>query len=640
MKIRPDAWIKQFLETQLEGLTGHIYHAGFPFDRVRWGEEDYVDENVNPGWWVYEQTAYWVDGLTRCALLLENQEYLEQARKMIFGVFEHADEDGYLGPKFLKENKPWNRWPHVVFFRACMALYEYTRENVILEKLSDHYLGNKVDYSNGRDVNNIEIMLWLYGKTKKKALLDYALETYAAYNEKAEDDNCDRQALSDKKPYAHGVTYNEYFKLGAMLYIYTGDKKYLKVSVNAYEKIDQYFMLPSGCHCSNEFLINNDYMQSSETCDVTDYSWALSYLLKATEDGTYADKIETCVFNAGIGAVLEDFKGLQYFSCANQILADVQSNHNMFFSGTPWMSYRPNPGTECCPGNVNRFMPNYLLNSFMQTGEKIYSMLYAPCTVEAEIEGKRVSIQEKTMYPLEEKVSYLIRTEGEFTLHVRKPRWAKEFVVSLNGKKREISIENGFAAVRVREDCKIEVEMISEVQAHKTKGKVWFSKGPLVYSLGMKGDRRIDQEGSHVDTAFPAYNIYPNEEWRYCVTGTPTFVPNEHAERFDLDMPLPYLEVSAKVIKNMELDHRKRIRHCYDLYHRKYKYRQGDFTFTPRLMPNSQMILDEESEKKVKLYPYGACKLRMTVFNFRTSHEKMKHNIYTDSGTVQTPDKF
>lgn len=29
MRIKPDGWIRQFLETQLEGLTGHIEHGHF-----------------------------------------------------------------------------------------------------------------------------------------------------------------------------------------------------------------------------------------------------------------------------------------------------------------------------------------------------------------------------------------------------------------------------------------------------------------------------------------------------------------------------------------------------------------------------------------------------------------------------------
>lgn len=617
MRIKPDGWIRQFLETQLEGLTGHIEQAGYPFDRVKWGDPDYNKEGANPTWWVYEQTAYWLDGLTRCALLLENEAYLNTAKEIIFKVFDNADEDGYLGPDFLKVNVPWNRWPHVVFFRACMALYEYTEDKQILEKLKKHYLGNRVDYSIGRDVYNIEIMLWLYGKTGEKELLTYAEESYALYNEKAKDDNCDKRILSDEKPYAHGVTYNEYSKLGAILYQYTKKERYLDVSVKAYEKMDRYFMLPSGCHCSNEFLISNDYMQSSETCNATDYTWALSYLLAATKDGSYADKIETCIFNAGIGAVLEDFKGLQYFSCANQILADAKSNHNVFFEGETWMSYRPNPGTECCPGNVNRFMPNYLLNSWRQEGANIYSLCYAPCEMKTQIEGKTLSIKEITNYPFSEKITYEVETESVFTLYLRKPKWAEQFLLFKDGVACHTKDDGDFIAIEIDGNCRIEVEILSEIQTHKQQGKIWFSKGPLVYSYGMKGDRQIDADEQKSSPDFPAYNIYPNKEWRYCITGKPTFVSNESAKAFDLDEELPYIEVPAKVIDNMQLTQKTRVRQCYDLYNKKYRYKNGDFVFTPRLMSNRQMVLRSGSEQKIKLYPYGACKLRMTVFNYR-----------------------
>ena len=75
MKIRPNGWIRSFLETQLTGLTGHIEEAGYPFDTVCWGEADYASDNENPQWWVYEQTAYWLDGMLRCAIALEDANY-------------------------------------------------------------------------------------------------------------------------------------------------------------------------------------------------------------------------------------------------------------------------------------------------------------------------------------------------------------------------------------------------------------------------------------------------------------------------------------------------------------------------------------------------------------------------------------
>lgn len=618
MKIKPSRWTETFLKTQMEGLTGHISHAGFPFDTVSWGGQDCksTQEDDEPTWWFYEQTGYWLDGFTRCAILLEDQNALATAKEIIYRVFDQADEDGYLGPQIIKKNLPWHRWPHVVFFRSCMALYDATGDALILEKMTDHYLKSRVDYSQGRDVYNVEIMLWLYGKTGEKALLDYAEESYASYNKAATDDTTDRQALSDKKPYAHGVSYNEYFKLGAILYLYTKKEQYLDVSIKAYQKIDRYFMLPSGCHCSNEYLIGNDYMQSSETCNNTDYTWALSYLLKATKNSAYADKIEKCVFNAGTGAVLENFRGLQYLGCANQILADTYSNHNTYFKGESWMSYRPNPGISCCPGNVNRFMPNYLLNSWYQEENNLYLFCYAPCTMETEINKKRVIIREHTNYPFNESVDLDIQTATSFTLYLRKPAWAKTFAVKINGQSCKTDGQDGFISIAVTGNCQITVVMDSEIQTHKQQGKIWFSKGALVYSYGMKGDRQPVLDSQNPDPDFPALNIYPDQEWRYCITGMPQFIPCENAQKFDLDTPLPCLEVSAKVIENLDFTRKTKVRQCRDLAIKKYKYKTGNFVFTPRLLPNQKVVLKPDSEQKIKLYPYGACKLRMTLFNY------------------------
>ena len=321
-KIEAKGFLKDFLKTQMKGLTGHIEEAGFPFDRIKWGEADVIINDKNPGWWVYEQTAYHLDGFTRAAIILGDRENIAKAEEIIYKVLNAPDFDGYLGPRFLKETTGWNRWPHVVFFRACMALYEYNNDENILSRLTDHYLKGNTDFSLFRDVLNVEIMLWLYGKTNNIKLLNLAEKTYLDYQEKCNDDNCDKVALSNKKPYAHGVSYNEYSKLGAILYSYTNEKKYLDASIAAFKKAEMLFMLPGGCICSNEFMINKNYMQSYETCDITDYTYSLAYMFKATKDTHYGDNIEKCVFNAGLGSVTEDFKALQYFSCANQFISD------------------------------------------------------------------------------------------------------------------------------------------------------------------------------------------------------------------------------------------------------------------------------------------------------------------------------
>lgn len=179
--IKPLGFFKNFLISQMDGLTGHIEECGYPFNAVCWGEEDFNTTNGTPNWWVYEQTAYWLDGYLKAAILLEDKEKIEKASKIIYKVIKNADEDGYLGSKNLKKAMG-SRWPHVVFFRACIALYEYNNDQKIVDALVKHYLKSDYQYRFFRDVFNVEIMIYLYFITNNKSLLDLAVESYQKYN--------------------------------------------------------------------------------------------------------------------------------------------------------------------------------------------------------------------------------------------------------------------------------------------------------------------------------------------------------------------------------------------------------------------------------------------------------------------------
>ena len=126
--IKPQGWLLEYLKTQMNGLTGHIEQAGFPYDRQFWGADKLEPFKSSSFWWPFEQTAYYIDGYVRTAVLLGDPALISKAEEMIYPALEKADEDGYIGPLELKEiQDDCTRWPHVVFFRACLALYEYNK---------------------------------------------------------------------------------------------------------------------------------------------------------------------------------------------------------------------------------------------------------------------------------------------------------------------------------------------------------------------------------------------------------------------------------------------------------------------------------------------------------------------------------
>ena len=632
--IIPQGWLKKYLQQQKDGLTGNLQAAGFPFDTVGWdnfdkeNDEKIIDntiaENNWAAWVPYEQVAYWLDGMERCGELLSDKSLIAHTQKSIDYVIDTKDPDGYLGPKFLKFSNGWFRWPHVVFFRMLIAKYSAIKDNKVLEAICKHYLNSAEDLSSNRDVINVEIMLWAYLNSGDKRLLDLAEKTYANYNKNCSDDNCVASQLSHKKPYAHGVTYNEFSKLGAILYAATGNKNYLNPSLAAYKKIDRHFMLADGLHSSCEFMLGNDYMQSHETCDVSDYTWAIGYMLMATGDGIWADKIERCIFNAGIGSVEENFKALQYFSCPNQLILDNTSNHNLFFKGDKWMSYRPNPGTECCAGNVNRFFPNYCARMWMQKQNDIFAVLYGASKVSYNINGINIKISEQTDYPFDDRIKFVFKTPQKLKLRffVRIPAWCENPQIFASGKEVKVIAKDGFALIEREYENGDEISLIlpSEIKMcnYKNKG-CYVEKGPLVYALGMKGERIIDTKETKCTKDFPAYNIYPDKAWNYGMCADISqvgFTKNAMSDTpWNMDNAPFNITVTARKINGWELQNKRKIN--WISTHRipiKLKQKVGKFTFTPRL-PTQKFIEKNGLGKyeKIKLVPMACAKVRLTI---------------------------
>lgn len=635
-EIKPGGWLHRYLEIQREGLTGHLEAAGHPFDRMGWGAQKNVADpnaNVAENWWPYEQTGYWIDGMVKCGYLLADDFLINKAKEDIEYVLAHSDTDGYLGPKFMKEAVNWNRWAHAVFFRAVLAYYGATKDKRIPGALKAHYLSGTSPHSDLREVCNVEEILWTYERTGDEKLLEHAVKAYKGFQESYGSNDTSLESMaSDRVSTEHGVTFNEIAKLGAIMYIYTGQEEYLSATLNAYRKLDRDQMLIDGVCSSSEHLRGKDPLDSHETCDVADYTWSLGYLLMATGDAAYGDKIERACLNAAPGSVTSDFKGLQYFSSPNQVVADKSSNHNLFFKGSKWMSYRPNPGTECCPGNVNRIMPNYVSRTWMKDGEgAIAAVLYGPSSIltTAGENNTEVRITEETDYPFSEKIDFHVQVSEpvKFTLKLRIPGWCEAPQLTVNGKDEERALKPGTFIDLEREYAdgdKITLTLPMKLKcSHWPRNGVGIERGPLVYSLRVEEDWQTDDTERNCTKEFPAWDLYPASKWNYALDINEEALEQEieviHKEAalepWSIHKAPILLKVPAREIKGWELERSKEIlSQRNDTGKMEIVKLEGDFCMTPQL-PEAETIRDRAGEREmVTLVPYGCTKLRITVF--------------------------
>ena len=640
--ISPKGWLKQYLINQRNGLTGHLENAGYPFNTVGWAADSIPGNKSIEKWWPYEQNAYWVDGMMRCGLLLNDTSLLNKARKSIYYVLAHPDNTGFLGPKFLKPNDEGDRWVYVVFFRAWMAEYEATHNPAILNAIIKHYMGDRFPHTGVRESINDEIILWAYSQSKDTTLLIFAKEIYNNSNLLNKNTAVsDISFMKDSVTNEHGVTYLEKSKLGAILYLYTGDTTYLKPSIAAFKKLDTYYTLISGVNVSSEHLAPVTSQESHEICDISDYTWNISYLLKATGNAAYADKIERAAFNAAPGSVTKDFKALQYFSAPNQVIA---ARNSFIRNGGGAMRYAPNPATECCPGNVNRMMPNFAINSWMTDGKGgLAATMYAPSSVTYHVgeNSSEVTIDEDTHYPFSDSIHFTfhIKEKTRFNFYIRIPGWCNDARIILNGNNLNKIIPPGiYIPLDYEYNEGDRVTVILPSQFKLTPGPengISVERGPFVYSLKIDEDWKVDTTDDRSTKDFPAYELFAKSQWNYALCLTPDNLqkqimvvnkPYTNNPWSDESAPIE-LKVPARLVKGWTLQHKSEMKFenwdvkrnergkVTDWYVTDTKIKKGSWWFTP-LLPDAAMLKNGLSEKvdTVPLVPYGCCKLRITVF--------------------------
>lgn len=519
--ITPTGWFAELLDRQLDGLSGHPEAMDYPYNSPLWaGELKRDSESRGADWWRYEQTAYYLDGIARLACITGDETLGSVWQNNLEYVLAHpqAEPAGRLGAAGRSM-----AWPFAVFFRALKASYEATGDPRIPEALEKHYLSYSLDeLSDHRHVVNVEGMLWTWSLTGNDELLTRARAAWDEANAELTQANC----LDDKDFHMHGVTMNELLKVPMLLYAYTGEEEYLRAALNADRKMEAANMLVDGCVSSTEHLAGRDPLASHETCDIVDYSWTMGYFLETTGDAGWADRIERCAFNAGLGSITKDFRAMQYFSCPNQFLATGTSDHNAFKYGKTWMQYRPIHETECCIGNIHRLFPNYVSRMWMTDADGApVATLYGPCELLLDLgDGLSVKIEEITNYPFGEDIDFRFtfyrngrrsRASHEMAFSYRLPAWC-----SPDGK---AGFRTERRAWKSGEVFSIHLPMKPVFEDNPVQGRS-VVMGPLVYSYSIPSKWEEDT-ATYENLAgkqcrnpeFRSWTITPSAEWNYAL---------------------------------------------------------------------------------------------------------------------------
>ena len=611
--IHPEGWIKEFLVRQKTGLTGNIEVAGYPFDTKMWATEKI--KGSTKAWWPYEQTAYYIDGANRLGILLNDKSLVQKAKLQTDYVLDHIDpKTGRVSTNLADR---WWRWPYAQFFRNYMTDYNETKDETIVEALHKHYLTfTAKDFSDDLELANVEEICWLYGITKDEKLIEMAEEAYFLFKSDIENRNragADIQFKSDRAPDHHVVVYLELVKIPAILYSYTGKKEYLEEALNGIQKAEKHNMLISGLPSSTEHFAGITELSGTETCNTAVLPYTYGYLLRITGEANLGDKIEKAVFNAGIGSVTKDFTSHQYFSAPNQFIATLNSND--YGHHPARMAFLPGHDVECCTGNVNRFMPYYVEQMWLNSPDNgLVAALFGPSTVDAKVGEKQetITVSQETNYPFSEKIDFEFKMDKSviFPFYIRIPDWSKSTQILINGKAiaENISPATFFKLERNFSNN----DIISLVIPMKVETSIWpnngiaIERGPLVFSYPIAEIDNIVSDYEKSTQEFPAIERRPNTAWNYALNLSNRADPNVKVIKTNAigypwdenNSPLK-IRVPVKKVSNWKMS---------EIVDEK---TNKTFQTTPKF---PEEIKTENKTEYIDLVPYGNTLLRLTIF--------------------------
>ncbi len=440
-EVHPEGWLLNWAKMAAKGMTKTLGDKFWPFT-TGWANNTYDD------WWPYEQSGYYADGLVRLAFVLGDSTLMNRASALMKTVADRQSADGYIYSTCPKFRDKWNTldedyglyWSQAVFCRAALAYYSATKDPKILKMLEKCYAGTPifnrskekyplsgVEMDQDRKLVGLEIMLELVRYGADKQLLDKALQIYQA-NASGFVDSWTKNKDFLRTAICHGVTYNEVAKLYAIAYPWTGNKDYLDASVGAFDFLQQHYVLPNGAPSSNEYLHGIGAFEGSETCDISDFIWSSFWLARSTGEAKYGDRIEKAFFNAFPAVMSPGFSLHQYENAMNRIpgLHLKVRDDGTFFKELHWPT--------CCTGNLNRVIPNYIINMFQKNelGD-LKLLVYGPAHLKSKDGAYDIEI--KTEYPFNGDIEIMVNAMPKVEkLLLRVPDWCKNPVCTLNGK--------------------------------------------------------------------------------------------------------------------------------------------------------------------------------------------------------------
>jgi hypothetical protein len=512
--VTPAGWLRDQLEIQAAGMTGQL-------------GEHWEDVGSNSGWLggtgeSWERGPYYLDGLLPLAYLLNDQNLIKQVQPWVEWTLASQRGDGQFGPTV---NEDW--WCRMIMIKVLMQYYEATSDERVLPFMSNYFKFQAANlpknplktWGQARGGENILAVLWLYERTGEEHLLELA--------ELIHQQTLDWAEIFTHFPFwryqtkfdhrIHVVNVAMGIKEPAVYYLLSGDAVHKDAAWRGINSLMTHHGQVHGMFSGDEWLAGTHPSQGVELCAVVEYMFSLANLVRICGSGRYGDILEKVAFNALPATISSDWLGHQYDQQVNQVMCTfAKRNWTMNRDDSNLFGLEPNFG--CCTANMHQGWPKFVARLWMATEDAgLAAISYAPCRVQATVgHGAHVVMDVETNYPFREQIHFNIRLseKASFPIKLRIPGWCKNPLIKINGKKENLTIHDGFAAIQRewKDGDQIELVLPMTVETEQRANyAVGIHRGPLVFALPI-GESWQRLKGAD---PFPDWEIYPTTPWNY-----------------------------------------------------------------------------------------------------------------------------
>lgn len=301
----------------------------------------------------------------------------------------------------------------------------------------------------------------------------------------------DKFANTNDPPDAHGThafSHCNTFSSAAMHYAVTGDPKSLAIIRNAYDYFQNRQCYATGGYGPNERLMAADgsmgkSLETRTDCFETECgSWAAfklsDHLVRFTGEARYGDWIERLVYN-GVGASLQiKDRGRNFYYSDYRMAGGIKIYR--------WDNF------TCCSGTYFQNLADLYNLIYYRDGSGLYVNLYLPSTVDWSYEGQKVTLTQRTEYPVSETntISLEMEHSANFSLSFRVPEWCSGMSIKVNGTAANVTCNPGMWAKVTRlwnpgdkVELTIPMQLRMEAVDREHPGRVAICRGPVVFGL-------------------------------------------------------------------------------------------------------------------------------------------------------------